>query len=211
MKIAIIGAAGETGTWLIEHALERGHEIIAIARSPEKIASNDPRVTKRRGDGFDRQSIIDGLEGADAVITSVGKKDLRDKRYYLNTATHENVLAGMRQHGIKRLVPISSIGAAKLPRKGIRRNIYLYLRRKYYGDMNDMEVQVLESDRDVTVVRAPFLHNAAARNVFQTIEGNVLPGGRKVSRADLSNFVLDVIEKKMHMQKIVSLADPDSA
>jgi len=211
MKIAIIGAAGETGSILIDHALERGHEIIAIARSPEKIASQDSRVTKRRGDGFDRQSIIDALEGADAVITSVGKKNLRDKRYYLNTATHENVLAGMRQHGIKRLIPISSIGAAKLPRKGIRRNIYLYLRRKYYGDMNDMEGQVLDSEMDVTVVRAPFLHNEPARKAFETVEGNILPNGRKVSRADLSNFVLDVIEKDMHMQKIVSLADPDSA
>ena len=209
MKIAIVGAAGETGTRLIEDALERGHDVIGIARSPEKIISNDPRVTKRRGDGFERQSIIDGLEGADAVVTSVGKKDLRDKRYNLNTATHENVLAGMRQHGIKRLVPISSIGAAKLPRPGIRRNVYLFLRRKYYGDMNDMEVQVLNSGMDVTVVRAPYLHNGDALQSFEVVEGNVLPNGRAVSRADLSNFVIDAVEKNAYPNKIVSIADPD--
>jgi len=208
MRIAVLGAAGKTGRQLIAVALERGHEIIAIARTPSKIEGDDPRVVKRQGDAFDRQSIVEALEGADAVITSIGKTDLRDKRFNLNTAGHENVLAGMRKHGVRRLVPISSIGAAKLPRKGIRRNIYLFLRRKYYGDMNDMEVLVLNTDFDVTVVRAPFLHNGPALGQYEEVEGNVLPSGRAVSRQDLANFMLDVIDKHTYPQRIVSIADP---
>ena len=71
MKIAIIGASGQTGTELIAAALAKGHEIIGVARTPENIASNDPRVTKRKGDAFDEQSIIDGVEGADVVRDGV--------------------------------------------------------------------------------------------------------------------------------------------
>ncbi len=208
MRIAILGAAGKTGRVLIAAALARGHEIIGIARTPSKIEADDPRVIKREGDAFDRQSIIDSLEGADVVITSIGKTNLRDKRFNLNTAGHQNVLAGMEKHGIRRLVPISSIGAAKLPRKGIRRNIYLFLRRKYYGDMNDMEVLVLNSGFDVTVVRAPFLHNGPALGRYEEVEGNVLPGGKAVSRLDLANFMLDVIDGNTYPQRIVSIADP---
>jgi putative NADH-flavin reductase len=208
MRVAILGAAGKTGYLLITTALERGHDIIGIARTPEKIALDSQRITKVQGDAFDRQSIIDALAGADAVITSIGKTDLRDKRFNLNTAGHENVLAGMRAHGIRRLIPISSIGAAQLPRKGIRRNVYLFLRRKYYGDMNDMEVQVLNSEFNVTVVRAPFLHNGPALNAYEVVVGNVLPGGRAVSRKDLSNFILDTLDNESYGQSIVSIADP---
>ena len=79
MKIAILGASGKTGTVLIERALANGHEVIAIARTPDKIASNDPRVIKRQGDAYDEASVVVALEGAEAVITTVGKTDLKDK------------------------------------------------------------------------------------------------------------------------------------
>ena len=131
MKIAVLGAAGKTGTVLIEAVLGAGHDVIAIARSPEKISSTDPRVSKVPGDAYDQASIVRALEGADAVITTVGKTNLKEKRTDLSTVAHRGVVAGMRQHNIQRLVVISSIGAAKgVKRKGLVRNLYLFLRRK---------------------------------------------------------------------------------
>jgi uncharacterized protein YbjT (DUF2867 family) len=64
MKIAVLGASGKTGRQLIEQALEGGHEVIAIARTPEKIAFDDTRVVKRRGDAYDEPSVVAALEGA---------------------------------------------------------------------------------------------------------------------------------------------------
>jgi putative NADH-flavin reductase len=208
MKIAIIGASGQTGAELIREALTRGHEIIGVARTPENIASDDPRIIKRRGDAFDRQSIVDGVEGADVVITSIGKRNLLDKRYTLNTDGHRNVVEGMRQHNVERLIPISSFGAAQgVVRKGIRRKIYLFLRRKYYGDMNRMEQDVLSSGLHVTVVRAPMLHNREATHSYEVVEGNELPQGKSVSRADLAHFILEQLESEQSVNKIVALAD----
>ena len=53
MKVAILGASGMTGTQLIEQALAANHEVIGLARTPENIKSNDPRVTKRKADAVD--------------------------------------------------------------------------------------------------------------------------------------------------------------
>ena len=106
MKVAIVGASGQTGHALIKEALARGHDVIAIARSPEKFTLDDPKLEKRAGDGFDEASIVAALEGAEAVITTVGKTNLRDKRYNLSTAAHRSVMAGMRQHGIRRLLAL---------------------------------------------------------------------------------------------------------
>lgn len=211
MRIAILGAAGQTGLALITEALARGHEVIALARNPERIASDDPRVARRRADAFDAASVVAGLAGADAVVTTVGKLDLRDKRVNLNTAAHAAVLEGMAAHGVRRLVAISSFGAARgVVRKGIRRKIYLFLRRKYYGDMHAMELQVLAArDLAVTVVRAPMLDNGPAEGRYQIeTDRHRLPRGTRVSRADLARFILEDLEQPRHAGQTVALANP---
>jgi putative NADH-flavin reductase len=207
MKIAILGAGGMTGARLIAEALKRGHGVIGIARTPENIKGDSPSIARRKGDAFDRRSVIDGVAGADAVVTTVGKRDLLDKRVNLNTAAHDNVIAGMRQHGIRRLVAISSFGAAlDFTRPGLRRKIYLYLRREYYGDMQAMERMVLAAGLDCVVVRAPMLSNTPPTGRFEVERDRNIPGGRTLSRDDLAAFVLDCVEKPDHLGHVVSIA-----
>ena len=38
MRIAVIGSTGRTGRLLVAQALDRGHEVIALARTPERHA-----------------------------------------------------------------------------------------------------------------------------------------------------------------------------
>ena len=212
MKIAVLGAAGRTGRVLISAAHARGHKVIGIARSPEKIETGDAVVEPRRGDAFDRDSIIRGLEGAEAVITTVGKTDLRDKRYNLSTVAHRHVVEAMKQHGIRRLLAISSVGAAQgVKRKGIRRNLYLYFRRKYYGDMFQMENEVIDSGLDATVVRAPMLHNKSASGTYRVLETEDYEEALSISRGDLANFLFDELEKGTWTGKTVAVVAADQA
>lgn len=37
MKILVVGASGATGKWLVQHLLDRGHEVRVIVRSPESL------------------------------------------------------------------------------------------------------------------------------------------------------------------------------
>ncbi len=211
MRIAILGAAGQTGRALTAGALARGHHVIALARSPEKIVETDPRIDKRRADAFDRESVVAGVAGADAVVTSVGKLNLRDPRTNLSTAAHRHVLEGMATHGAGRLVAISSLGALQtVRRKGLVRRLYNYLRREYYGDMHQMEELVMAA-RGVraTVVRAPMLTNEAVEGRYELeLDATRLPRGLKLSRADLVNFILDELEQGRHAGRIVALANP---
>jgi len=206
VKLAIVAASGKTGTELIEQGLAAGHEIIGLARTPANIASDDPRVTKRHGDAFEARSIIDGLEGADAVITAVGKKDLFDKRYKLSTIAHAAVLEGMRRHGIKRLIVISSTGAPPLKRDGIQRNIYLFLRRKYYRDMFEMESQVMGSGLDTTVLRAPYLVDGPADGDYRVIEDENYPVGTKITRSNLAQFLVKELDNPLWTGRVIAVA-----
>jgi putative NADH-flavin reductase len=206
MKVAIVAASGMTGTELIEQALAAGHEVIGLARTPGNIKSTDPRVSKRRGDAFDAESIIDGLAGADAVITSVGKRDLLDKRYDLSTVAHAAVIAGMQKHNIRRLLVISSTGAAQIKRDGIRRNIYLFLRRKYYADMYQMELQVMGSGLDVTMVRAPYLVEGPCSDNYRVIEDENYPVGISITRPSLAHFLIKEMTANAWVNRVIAVA-----
>lgn len=208
MKLAILGASGKTGTQLVEQALAGGHEVIAIARSPERIVSRDPRVDRRYGDAWDATSVIDALAGADAVITTVGKTNLKDKRIDLSTAAHRAVIAGMREHGIRSLLVISSIGAAPgAKRKGLVRNLYLLMRRKYYRDMYLMEQEVMDSGLDVTVLRAPKLVDGPAIDNYRVFEEEDYLAPLEISRADLAAWLIDELENRRWTNRVVAVAN----
>jgi hypothetical protein len=70
MKIAVIGASGNVGSRITAELARRGHSITAIARHPEKIASQ-ANVTPTRGDLMDQAVLTRLLAGHDAAISSV--------------------------------------------------------------------------------------------------------------------------------------------
>ncbi|MCP1225176.1 NAD(P)H-binding protein [Sebaldella sp. S0638] len=47
MKIAIIGANGKAGRLLAEEALERGHDVTAVARDSSKINSKKVKIMEK--------------------------------------------------------------------------------------------------------------------------------------------------------------------
>ncbi len=211
MRIAILGAAGQTGSLLCQAALQNGHHVIGLARDPARIATGNPHLVARRADGFDRTSIVQGLAGAEAVVTSIGSVSLARPQPGLIGTAHRHVLAGLATHGIRRLLVISSLGALlDAPRKGLVRRLYNYCRRGYYTDMRAMEVAVLATaDISATIVRAPMLTHGPATARFEIeTDPTRLPRGLKTSRADLVRFLLEELEQGRHAGRIVALADP---
>ena len=70
MKIAVIGASGNAGSRITAELARRGHSVTAIARHPEKIAS-EANVTPTKGDVMDQAGLARLLAGHDAAISSV--------------------------------------------------------------------------------------------------------------------------------------------
>lgn len=68
MKIAVIGASGNTGSAVAELALENGHDLRAIARNPEslvKLANRGAEIIT--ADLDDHEGILTALSGIEAV------------------------------------------------------------------------------------------------------------------------------------------------
>ena len=47
MKIALIGASGFVGSKILAEALQRGHQVTAVVRNPEKIAPQKNLTIKK--------------------------------------------------------------------------------------------------------------------------------------------------------------------
>ncbi|WNV87020.1 NAD(P)H-binding protein [Umezawaea sp. Da 62-37] len=73
MELTILAASGATGLELTRQALERGHVVTAIARTPGNITVADsPRLIRVAADVRDRRSVEAALEGAKIVLSGLG-------------------------------------------------------------------------------------------------------------------------------------------
>jgi NAD(P)-dependent dehydrogenase (short-subunit alcohol dehydrogenase family) len=73
MRIVVLGATGATGRLVVNAALGRGHEVVALARRPEALSDlARPGLTVRPADVHDPDTVTTACEDADAVISALG-------------------------------------------------------------------------------------------------------------------------------------------
>lgn len=70
MKIALIGATGFVGPYILQELMARGHEVTAIVRDPDNVPRN-ARVHAVSADATDAVALAPLLRGHDAVVASV--------------------------------------------------------------------------------------------------------------------------------------------
>ena len=71
MKVCIVGASGKLGQYMIQHALDRGYEVIGVCReqSVPKLDAFKGRITVIPGATDDREVIKKAVAGCDGVLT----------------------------------------------------------------------------------------------------------------------------------------------
>ena len=68
MKVAVLGASGRAGSEIIKELSARGHEAVAVARHPEKIAALRG-VMALQGDAQDPAAVAPLIAGAPVSIS----------------------------------------------------------------------------------------------------------------------------------------------
>ena len=71
MKVCIVGASGKLGKYMVQHALDRGYEVVVVCRE-RSLAKLDPykdRITIVPGATNDREVIKQAVDGCDGVLT----------------------------------------------------------------------------------------------------------------------------------------------
>src|SRR2546428_13648120 len=71
LKVCIVGASGKLGQYMVQHALDRGYEVVGVCRaqSIEKLDRFKGRITVIPGATDDREVLKRAVEGCDGVLT----------------------------------------------------------------------------------------------------------------------------------------------
>ena len=71
MKVCIIGASGKLGRYMVQHALDRGYDVVGVCReqSVHKLGAFEGRMTVIPGMTNDREAIKKAVTGCDGVLT----------------------------------------------------------------------------------------------------------------------------------------------
>jgi NAD(P)-dependent dehydrogenase (short-subunit alcohol dehydrogenase family) len=70
MRVCIVGASGKLGQYMVQHALDRGYEVVGVCRaeSVEKLNAFKGRITVIPGATNDAEVIKRALAGSDGVL-----------------------------------------------------------------------------------------------------------------------------------------------
>ena len=70
MRVCIVGASGKLGQYMVQHALDRGYEVVGVCRerSVEKLDAFKGRITVIPGATNDAEVIKRAVSGCDAVL-----------------------------------------------------------------------------------------------------------------------------------------------
>lgn len=107
--IAVTGSTGHLGRLIVESLLERdvpAHDIVAIARTPEKAADLTQRgVQVRQADYSDPDSLPAALDGVDRLVLVSGSEMGQ------RAVQHANVITAAEAAGVSRIVYTSVLKA----------------------------------------------------------------------------------------------------
>jgi putative NADH-flavin reductase len=225
MRLFIVGATGGIGVQLLEQALARGHRVTALVRSPEKVGCTHERLTVAVGDPLDAQQLRRVLPGHDVVLSAIGPSPRPRPSFSVSRVLGGNLSNGNGHRGhaensvhrdlarslvpamdsaaVRRLVAVSSaflFSDALLP--AVFGRLFFYDTVK---DVSDMERMIVTSRLDWTIVRPPELTDGS-RTEHYRVKDSHLPGfGFRVSRADVAHFMLEEVEARRHLRKVVGV------
>jgi putative NADH-flavin reductase len=200
MKLFVIGATGRTGQEIVQQALAGGHHVTAFVRSPESITLKNRRLNVLKGDATDENGLFEAMQNHDVVISTLGQREV----FKPSSLLRDSALAAtraMQRSGVTRLVVLSA--AAHFP--GIPNRIISFILQNHMRDSRAMEEVVQASRLDWTIARPPRLTQEGSLT-YRDREGAALKMGFTMSRKAVAAFMLDTIEQKKHIHKIIGIA-----
>jgi len=224
MKLTIFAATGGIGRHVLEQAVAAGHEVTAVVRNPnklpEKVRQKVRTVTADLA-APDLGSLKSAVANADAVLSGLGPRRLSEAG--ITSRGTRAIVEAMKAADARRIVVVSAAPIGTVPSPGrpnpprhdpgegfFMRNLLSPMiktvLRKHYADLALMEDILRDSSLDWTVMRPPRLTDKPLTRIYRTAHGQNLRGGLTISRADVADMMLRVLEQPESIDKAIGIA-----
>ena len=200
MNLVVLGATGRTGRLVVEQGLAAGHSVTALVRSPEKLTTDHSNLRVVKGEATDASAVTRALEGADAVISTLGGNGS------VIADSTRAIVAGARQTGVSRVVVLSTF-AAERDRLGAGTRLLTGIGMgAMLKDKSAGEEMLRRSDLDWTIVYASILSDGPASGPVAVLpEGAKRSLSEKISRAAVAAWMVDAAGDPQYSRRSVGI------
>ena len=127
MKVVLAGAFGNLGADILKRLLADNHEVIAADMIERNVGVND-KITYRKIDVTNPETLVGLCDGADMVISTVGltKTSATVTNYQIDYEGNLNLLKEAKKAGVKHFAYTSVIKAEQAPKVPMVHAKYLF-------------------------------------------------------------------------------------
>ena len=200
MKVVLYGATGKAGSVILKELVDRGHSVVAAARTPEKVQKLK-NVTAVQDDLSNPVKTASIVKGADAVVSAYGPPP--DDTTQIIGATNR-LVQGIEQAGGPRLIVVGGAGSLYVaPGVTLRESGHL---PKEWIPIVDAHFEVLrnlkQSSIDWTYFSpAGFFEPGERTGKFRLGKDDLITdaqGNSRISFADYAIALVDELENAQH-------------
>lgn len=215
-RILLYGATGRTGELIVRYALQQGYAVTALVRNLDKLAMKAEHLTVIEGSPTDLGAVRQAMRGCDAVISalsalsesdSFSRKKIAPPHTLATTMRH--TLTAMHEHGLRRIVTLSSIGVGdSWPYAPwyMRLIIKLTNFKLVFADHKQQEALLRQSGLDWTIARPVALNNKEHLGELR-VSYQQTPAPFALSRHQLARFMVDCLANKDFVHKAPLLSE----
>lgn len=215
MHIFLLGATGKTGLEILKRLISNQHTVKVLVRNPSKLSLSEinesypNQLEVVQGSIFDFDRLHEHFEEIDLVISALGTGT--DNSYTeIYSQGGRNILRAMKKVGIKKLITITSglidLSDPSTDNFFLNRIIRPNFNKVYYDQTRWETILDETNDIDWICVRPPYLTNKAFTGKYRVKLNHCPKGGRKISRADLADFIVKQVksDEYVHQKPVVA-------
>jgi putative NADH-flavin reductase len=211
MKIALFGATGHIGQGILDEALARGYDVVAVVRDATRLPQKNAKLTVVTGDVAKPESWSDAVRGADAAVASLSAR--RDGDPELVPANARVLIENLPKAGVQRLFWVGGAGTLEVaPGKRVIDDAHFPAAWKPEAEAQGKALEVFRASQGITwtYLSPAALIEPGERTGKYRVGGEQLlvdaQGNSRISIADYAVGLLDRLEKRDAENKRITLA-----
>ena len=208
MKIAVIGASAGIGLETVKRALERNHEVVALARSAVQHPENT-LLSSINGDALNKNNLTRAIKGSDAVIVTLGtRKNMDQTTLFSDFAKLLIEVQKESKSKVSHLI-VTGCGTGESANY-VGRFVKLFLKyflKDVYADKAKMEELISSSDLNWLIVRPGRLLDKPRTEKYR-IETSLYKGINigAINRSDVADYLVKQAEQSTDILKYAAIS-----
>ncbi|KAI1287753.1 hypothetical protein F5Y03DRAFT_389296 [Xylaria venustula] len=211
MQLLVLGGSGRTGKLIVEEAVSKDHNVVALVRSPSSLVTR-PGLTTVQGTPLKRDDIVKAFRAfptaPDAVLVALSLKRVSDSPLAavspdapdrIMEDSVANVISVMKEFGTKRIVILSQWGAGNSfsSMSFLLRAMFSHTNMRYgLAAHNALDKETRQAGVEFVLTRACVLADGDAAPIqLYPDDGKGTGFFPKITRASVARFMVEACEK----------------